>query len=143
MKSALILFLTFAMGPIYAYQLNCRGGAPESIGFQLTAGGKNQLYLGFKGGTKASGQGLAPGECSWPDRGFRAGEPTNLCVQNVSDVVLHSASTGSSSSMPKAQLQLIVHWSNSAPWLEKITDDKNYFTVNVNSDGAHCMVVTP
>lgn len=143
MKSTLVLFLTFAMSPSFAYQLDCRGGAPETIGFQLTAAGKNQLYVGFKGGTKPSGQGLAPGECSWPDRGFRAGEPTNLCVQNVSDIVLHSTSTGTSTCIPKAQMQLYVHWSKSAPWLDKIRDENNYFTVNVNSDGARCMVVAP
>ena len=37
----------------------------------------------FKGGTKPSGQGLAPGECSWLDRGFRVREPPRVCIYGI------------------------------------------------------------
>ncbi|MDD4975793.1 MAG: hypothetical protein PHY93_15655 [Bacteriovorax sp.] len=141
-----LLFLLTITLPAFAtqyYPLNCRGGAPASMGFQIFPNGQNQLFVGFKGGTKPSSQGLAPGECSWSDRGFRPSEPTNLCVLNVQDLVLSSTSTGVSSCIPKPILQLFIHWSKSAPWMEKIRDESNYFTVNVTSDGAHCMIVNP
>ena len=44
-------------------------------------------YVGFMfiRGSKPSGKGLAPGECSWLDRGMRADEPDRL-VQEIEGV---------------------------------------------------------
>lgn len=60
--------------PAETYPLVCRG-APSLK--QEPATGS---YVGFRftKGTKPAGEGLAPGECSWMDRGMRADEPDKL-----------------------------------------------------------------
>src|SRR5712692_5046972 len=59
--------------------LVCRGSANLAIG---TAPGVGNFGFVFTRGTKPASQGLAPGECSWQDRGMRADEPDRL-VQHI------------------------------------------------------------
>src|SRR5712691_13344686 len=72
------------------YPLVCRGAAtfktdastPPCEG--CVNAGDVPKYVGFMfiRGSKPSGKGLAPGECSWLDRGMRTDEP-NVLVQEI------------------------------------------------------------
>src|ERR1700687_1116241 len=58
-----------------SYPLVCRGGANLPIG---PAPGERNFGFVFTRGTRPASQGLAPGECSWADRGMRPEEPDRL-----------------------------------------------------------------
>ncbi len=49
------------------YPLVCRGGGSLVTGI---APGERNIGFTFIRGTKPAGEGLAPGECSWKDRGM-------------------------------------------------------------------------
>jgi len=57
------------------YPLVCRGGGSLVIGI---APGEGNIGFSFTRGTKPAGQGLAPGECSWKDRGMYPNEPDRV-----------------------------------------------------------------
>ncbi len=65
-----------------SYPLVCRGG--KSLVMNFAASGRF-ISLKFTKGTKPAGDGLAPGECSWKDRGMNSGEPHGL-YQYVEDI---------------------------------------------------------
>src|SRR5690349_21160138 len=63
-----------------AWDLICRGGgAANWIKFSNWGTG-NALLVHFWKGSAPAGEGLLPGQCSWPDRGMWAHEPSNLCL---------------------------------------------------------------
>src|SRR5213075_505151 len=64
-----------AARPMEDYPLVCRGGGGLVTGI---APGERNIGFSFIRGTKPAGDGLAPGECSWQDRGMRADEPDRL-----------------------------------------------------------------
>lgn len=73
-----------------SYELRCRGGGlrfSSSPGQTLSTG--EQMYnmtMDFAAGTQgasATRPGLNPGQCSWVDRGFRGGEPTQVRFEIV------------------------------------------------------------
>ena len=66
--------------PAETYPLVCRGAAS----LKIDNGKSLAWYAGFTftRGTKPAGEGLAPGECSWMDRGMRDDEPDKL-YENV------------------------------------------------------------
>src|SRR5437763_5182096 len=55
--------------PAETYPLTCRGGGSLVIGI---APGERNIGFVFTRGTKPAGITLAPGECSWTDRGMNA-----------------------------------------------------------------------
>ena len=57
------------------YPLVCRGGGSLVIGM---APGERNIGFVFTRGTKPAGAGLAPGECSWKDRGMYPNEPDRV-----------------------------------------------------------------
>ncbi len=57
------------------YPLVCRGGGTLVIGI---APGERNIGFTFVRGTKPAGEGLAPGECSWVDRGMYPNEPDRV-----------------------------------------------------------------
>src|SRR5882672_1007114 len=57
------------------YPLVCGGGGSLVIG---TAPGEGNIGFRFTRGTKPAGEGLAPGECSWNDRGMYPNEPDRV-----------------------------------------------------------------
>jgi hypothetical protein len=73
------------------FELRCRGGGRQT--FNVTQGqplptGETMmnLTLNFSAGSEAvsrDGRNLSPGQCSWLDRSFRPGEPTQLRMQVV------------------------------------------------------------
>ena len=72
-----------------SYPLVCRGG--PSLKMVILPDMKN-IGLTFVPGTKPAGDGLAPGECSWKDRGMNTGEPPRLS-QYVEDMESFKAGT--------------------------------------------------
>jgi hypothetical protein len=67
------------------YPLVCRGGPGLTLTWMPDAsalGTQSALVLRYRKGNRAVGENpgrLAPGECSWRDRGMRPGEPARLC----------------------------------------------------------------
>lgn len=73
-----------------SYELRCRGsglkfnstpGSTSSSGEQMM-----NMTVDFTVGTQAAGgrgENLKPGQCSWVDRGFRNGEPTQIRLEIV------------------------------------------------------------
>src|SRR5205809_5730578 len=57
------------------YPLVCRGGGSLVTGI---APGERNIGFTFVRGTKPAGEGLAPGECSWKDRGMYPNEPDRV-----------------------------------------------------------------
>src|SRR5213080_5523635 len=57
------------------YPLVCRGGGGLVTGI---APGERNIGFTFVRGTKPAGEGLAPGECSWKDRGMYPNEPDRV-----------------------------------------------------------------
>src|SRR5258708_34074383 len=67
---------TNAVGrPREDYPLVCRGGGSLVTGI---APGERNIGFTFVRGTKPAGEGLAPGECSWQDRGMYPNEPDRV-----------------------------------------------------------------
>jgi len=73
-----------------SYELRCRGGG---LKFNSTAGSTSSsgeqmmnMTVDFTAGTQAAGgrgENLKSGQCSWVDRGFRNGEPTQIRLEIV------------------------------------------------------------
>src|SRR5438067_1372964 len=61
--------------PAETYPLTCRGGGSLVIGI---APGERNIGFVFTRGTKPASITLAPGECSWTDRGMHADEPDRV-----------------------------------------------------------------
>ena len=87
-----------------AYELRCRGG--EGLKFTSTPGRYLQtgeqmmnMTVEFIPGTQGTGDGrgsnLNPGQCSWVDRGFREGEPTQIRLEIVGFGQLRQVQHGS------------------------------------------------
>lgn len=63
------------------YELRCRGGENLFVLDGPAATGSDTLHLNFGWSMKAAGTdgaGLDPGTCSWIDRSFRDGEPSQI-----------------------------------------------------------------
>jgi hypothetical protein len=73
-----------------SYELRCRGGGLKfnsTSGRTLSTGEQMMnMTLDFSAGTQGAGsyRTLNPGQCSWVDRGFRNGEPTQIRLEIVS-----------------------------------------------------------
>ncbi len=72
------------------YELRCRGGGlrfNSAPGRSLPTGEQmTNLTVDFVAGTQAAGgraENLKPGQCSWVDRGFRQGEPSQIRLEIV------------------------------------------------------------
>ena len=73
-----------------SYELRCRGGGlrfNSTPGRSLSTGEQMMnVTVDFTAGTQAAGgraENLKPGQCSWVDRGFRQGEPTQIRLEIV------------------------------------------------------------
>jgi hypothetical protein len=106
------------------YPLVCRGGGNLAIG---AAPGDGNIGFVFTRGTKPAGDGLAPGECSWTDRGMYGNEPDRVS-QHVAD--------GSESLKVGGTL---------APenrWYEELHSANNYWTFQVSNNGRGQLIVS-
>lgn len=61
-----------------SYPMICRGGGAMSA----NANASGSIRLAFAWGPGANSSPPQPGQCSWLDRGARAGEPNSLVVSN-------------------------------------------------------------
>ena len=102
-----------------SYPLMCRGVKGAEIGFET---GSRMSFKFRKGTAKAdsgadpASSGLAPGECSWSDRGMRDGEP-DIFFQKVEDGM----------SLSDAEYK----------WTKELDNPDNYWVFDIakNSDG--------
>lgn len=107
-----------------SYPLVCRGGSSLVIGI---APGEGNIGFVFTRGTKPAREGLAPGECSWVDRGMYAAEPDRLS-QHVEG--------GSESLKVGGKL---------APenrWFEELHSSDKYWTFQVSNNGRGQLIAT-
>src|SRR5712692_10271781 len=107
-----------------SYPLVCRGGGSLVIGI---APGERNIGFVYTRGTKPAGEGLAPGECSWKDRGMYPNEP---------DRVSQHIEEGSESLKVGGTL---------APenrWYEELHSSDKYWTFMVSNNGAGQMIAT-
>jgi hypothetical protein len=105
-----------------SYPLICRGSANLEIG---NAPGVGNIGFVFTRGTKPASQELAPGECSWTDRGVRAEEP-NRISQHVANGVQ------SLSDNPADENK----------WYQDLHSPDNYWTFMVYNDRQGQLIVT-
>jgi hypothetical protein len=106
------------------YPLVCRGGGSLVIGI---APGEGNIGFSFTRGTTPAGDGLAPGECSWVDRGMYPNEP---------DRVSQHVAEGSESLKVGGSL---------APenkWYEELHSSDNYWTFMVSNNGRGQLIAT-
>ena len=103
---------------LQSYPLVCRGGPSLVIGI---ASGERNIGFKFSKGTRPAREGLAPGECSWVDRGMYAGEPDRLS-QHIEG--------GTQGLAPENR------------WYEELHSPGKYWTFQVYSDGRGQMIVT-
>ena len=107
-----------------SYPLVCRGSANLEIGIAPNEG---NIAFTFTRGTKPASQGLAPGECSWVDRGMYPNEPDRLS-QHVANGLESLKSEG-----------------NTAPenrWYEELHSSDKYWTFMVYNDRQGRLIVT-
>jgi hypothetical protein len=97
-----------------SYPLVCRGSSEVSV--RSRPGRK--LILTFKKGTRPASAGLAPGECSWVDRGMSQAEP---------DTLVHQIKDGGDTD-PEYR------------WTETLSRPDRYWTFDVYSDGERLIV---
>ena len=107
-----------------SYPLVCRGGGSLVTG---PAPGERNIGFTFVRGTKPAGEGLAPGECSWVDRGMYPNEP---------DSVSQHVEEGSESLKVGGSL---------APenrWYEELHSSDSYWTFMVSNNGRGQLIAT-
>lgn len=113
-----------AVRPPEDYPLVCRGDESLVIGI---APGAGNIGFVFTRGSKPAGEGLAPGECSWTDRGMYASEP---------DRVSQHVEEGSESLKVGGTL---------APgnrWYEELHSSDKYWTFQVSNNGRGQLIAT-
>ena len=113
-----------AAPPQQSYPLVCRGGGSLVTG---AAPGDRNIGFTFARGSKPAGEGLAPGECSWADRGMYSNEP---------DRVSQHLEAGSSTLEAGGTL---------APensWFEELHSSDSYWTFMVANNGRGQLIAT-
>ena len=98
------------------YPLVCRGGPSMVIG---PAPGVGNIGFRFTRGTKPASQGLAPGECSWMDRGMYPNEPDRVS-QHVEEAV----------GTPENK------------WYDELHSSDKYWTFMVSNNGGGQLIAT-
>jgi hypothetical protein len=85
-----------------SYEMRCRGGGLRfnSTPGRTSSSGEQMMNVtvDFAAGTQGAGTrkpNLNPGQCSWIDRGFRQGEPTQIRLEMVSFAQQQQARHGS------------------------------------------------
>jgi hypothetical protein len=113
-----------AARPMEDYLLVCRGGGSLVIGI---APGEGNIGFSFTRGTKPADDGLAPGECSWVDRGMYPNEP---------DRVSQHLEEGSES------LKLGGTLAAENRWYEELHSFDSYWTFMVSNNGRGQLIAT-
>ena len=111
-----------------SYVLMCKGGGNMSIDYNSSS---KKLIVNFNAGKRSGSNGIASGNCTWVDRGFRPREPHRLCQSGVNDIRFHMNGSDKITSLK----------SNKAPYIRNILNGRP-FQVRVYNDNAGCMKVT-
>ena len=106
------------------YPLICRGGGGLVVGI---APGERNIGFIFVRGTKPAREGLAPGECSWVDRGMYPNEP---------DSVSQHVEEGSESLKVGGTL------AQENRWYEELHSADSYWTFMVSNNGRGQLIAT-
>src|SRR5438309_3561768 len=106
------------------YPLVCRGGGSLVTGI---APGERNIGFTFVRGTKPAGEGLAPGECSWKDRGMYPNEPDRVSqhVEESSDSLRVGGTLA-----PENR------------WYEELHSSDKYWTFMVSNNGKGQLIAT-
>ena len=105
------------------YPLVCRGGGSLVIG---VASGEGNIGFVFTRGTKPAAEGLAPGECSWTDRGMYASEPDKVSQHFEGSENLKVGGTLA----PEYR------------WYEELHSPDKYWTFQVSNNGRGQLIAT-
>ena len=134
-KILLVIGLFFANTISWAapngVMLTCRAGGVHVYGIRSP----NIAYVTFKKGTKPVSEGLDKGYCSWADRGFRADEPSSICVS----VPSFNMSAGANAQQPFALYEMKFNGAENR-FLNLWKTDGLYKYL-VNNDGKGCLVI--
>lgn len=105
------------------YPLICRGGGGLVTG---AAPGEENIGFTFARGTKPAGEGLAPGECSWTDRGMFASEPDRVSqhVEGGSELIVGGTLAPGNR------------------WYEELHSANSYWTFMVSNNGRGQLIAT-
>jgi len=109
---------------LQSYPLVCRGGGSLVIGI---AQGERNIGFTFTRGTRPAREGLAPGECSWADRGMYPSEPDRVS-QHV-----------------EAGYESLKAGGTLAPenrWFEQLHSSDKYWTFMVSNNGRGQLIAT-
>jgi hypothetical protein len=119
-----------------AWDLICRGGGNANAITFSTWGTGNGLVAHFWKSDRPAGDGLLPGQCSWPDRGMWAAEPRQICLGNsISGSITISIQSNKTSAQSSDHRVATIN-----AIFNLIGDPNYYYTFNVNSDGRSCLV---
>jgi hypothetical protein len=123
-----------------AYELRCRGGGlrfNSTPGRSLPTGEQMMnVTVNFSAGPQAAGgraENLQPGQCSWVDRGFRPGEPSQIRVESVYFAQQQQARHGSSVDRSPTAAEHYPDAQNIPPYLSDANHYWSFFVYNTNN----------
>jgi hypothetical protein len=123
--------LTFTAPSTHAAQgvfpLKCRGGGQANMKYNSV---EKTIYARFRPAPGPAGNGLAPGQCSWLDRAFRPGEPSQICQRNITKVQFFWGENPTRYTVEAPEAQ----------WVYNMPHQNLFVTVNVYNEG-NCMRV--
>jgi hypothetical protein len=123
-----------------AYELRCRGGGlkfTSTPGRSLPTGEQMMnVTVNFSASTQAAGgraENLKPGQCSWVDRGFRQGEPTQIRAEIVYFAQQQQARHGSPVDRSPTAAEHYPDAQNIPPYLSDANHYWSFFVYNTNN----------
>jgi hypothetical protein len=133
----LLVLPTIAIAQPQSFPLVCRGGGNMPFEHRLTDAGVYVTFSFTKGNAPAgSGTTLAPGSCSWIDRGLTNDEPNRICPHKVQNSFIAWRVPG----------VLVLARSADAPYLEELSDPARTSILQVyqRSEGTRyaCFAIT-
>jgi len=124
-----------------SYELRCRGGG---LKFNSTPGntlpnGEQMMNMtvDFAAGAQAAGgrgENLRPGQCSWVDRGFRKGEPTQIRLEIVYFAQQQQARHGSPVDRSPAAAEVYPDAQNMPQYLSNSDRYWSFWVYNTNNN---------
>jgi len=140
LKSTLVTTaLLLAAAPAVAqtsYVMTCRGGGDmQAVAGQRVSNPHVFVEISFKPGSAGAGvQAPSPGECTWIDRGFRAGEPTKMLFDDNAVAWTQTVCRAGDCRVntPSSKAMTLMNWVKTG----------QPFQVHVYNDSAGYMIVT-
>ena len=115
-----------------SYPLVCRGGGPSLFIIETDHGVPQVVFYFAKGNAPAGfGTALAPGACSWVDRGINEAEPGLTCAQRLNSLLVFWSADDS--------MKYFIR-SDDAPYLKTLLDPTKTFIFKVHHAG-YCLQI--